>query len=96
VAVLREVLDRVRAKQPVTDQGVAQAWTTATGQPPAGKRLDHQLVALGGDVAIAESGKTRWRFPELETEAAAVAAERDAAGEDEARLGKIVYATDEG
>ena len=96
VAVLREVLDRVHARQPVTDQGVARAWTTATGQPPPGKRLDRELVALGGDVAIEESGTTRWRFPELETEAAAVEAERDAAGDDEARLGKIVYATDEG
>jgi hypothetical protein len=96
VAVLREVLDRVHAKQPVTDVGVARAWTTATGQPPPEKRLDRELVSLGGDVAIEDSGATRWRFPELETEAAAVEAERDAAAEDEARLGKIVYATDEG
>jgi hypothetical protein len=95
VAVLREVLERVRARQPVTDDAAAAAWTKAAGAAPPGKRVDRELVALGGDVVIEESGKTRWRFPELETEAAAVEAERDAAAEDEARLGKIVYATDE-
>ena len=96
LAVLHEVLDRVGVKQPVTDRGVADAWKSATGEAPPGKRLDRELVALGGDVAIEESGATRWRFPELETEAAAVEAERDAADEGEARLGKIVFATDEG
>jgi hypothetical protein len=96
LAVLHEVLDRVRVKQPVTDAGVAEAWKSATGEPPPGKRLDRELVALGGDVAIEESGATKWRFPELETEAAAVEAEREAAAEDEAKLGAVVYATDEG
>jgi hypothetical protein len=96
LAVLHEVLDRVRVKQPVTDAGVAEAWKKATGEAPPGKRLDRELVALGGDVAIEESGATKWRFAELETEAAAVEAEREAAAEDEARLGAVVYATDEG
>ncbi len=96
LAVLHEVLDRVRVKEPVTDAGVAAAWKSATGEAPPGKRLDRELVALGGDVAIEESGATKWRFPELETEAAAVEAERDAAAEDEAKLGAVVYATDEG
>ena len=80
----------------MTDEGVAAAWKSATGEAPPGKRVDRELVALGGDVAIEESGATKWRFPELETEAAAVEAERDAAGEDEAKLGAVVYATDEG
>ena len=97
LAVLREVLERVRGKQPVTDRVVADAWRVATGRPAAPKRLDRELVALGGDVAI-EAGAgaaTRWRFADLETEAAAVAAEREAAADEEARLGKVVYATDE-
>jgi len=96
LAVLHEVLDRVRVKEPVTDAGVAKAWKSATGEAPSGKRLDRELVALGGDVAIEESGATKWRFAELETEAAAVEAEREAAEEGEAKLGKVVYATDEG
>jgi hypothetical protein len=95
LAVLREVLERVRNKQPVTDGVVKEAWRRATGTAAPGARLDRELVALGGDVAIEPSGATRWRFADLETEAAAVAAEREAAAEDEARLGKVVYATDE-
>jgi hypothetical protein len=97
LAVLRAVLERVRGKQPVTDRVVADAWRGATGRPAEAKRLDRELIALGGDVDIEAGGgaETRWRFPDLETEAAAVAAERDAAAEEEARLGEVVYATDE-
>jgi hypothetical protein len=95
LSVLREVLERVRAKQPVTDEGVAAAWRRATGADPPPKRVDRELVELGGDVAVDDNGGTRWRFVDLETEAAAVAAERQAASEEEAQLGKIVYATDE-
>jgi len=95
LAVLRVVLERVRAKEPINDRSVADAWRTASGRPPPSKRIDHELVALGGDVEIQPDGQTRWRFPDLETEAAAVAAEREAAGDDEARLGRVVFATDE-
>jgi hypothetical protein len=95
LAVLRVVLEKLRAKQPVTDAAVAQAWRVATGHDAPPKSLDRELVALGGDVAIEPSGATRWRFADLETEAAAVAAEREAASEEEARLGEVVYATDE-
>lgn len=94
LAVLHTVLDRVRSKQPVTDEAVQAAWKGATGTAPPEKRVDRELVALGGDVEIQSSGQTRWRFADLETEAKAVAAEREAAAEDEARLGEIVYATD--
>jgi hypothetical protein len=98
LAVLREVVEKVRAKQPVTDRLVADAWRNATGRNPPAKRIDGELVKLGGDVAVessGSSGQTRWRFADLETEAAAVAAEREAASDEEARLGKIVFATDE-
>jgi hypothetical protein len=95
LAVLRVVLERVRAKDPVTDRTVAEAWRSATGREADPKRLDRELVALGGDIDIQPDGHTRWRFVDLETEAAAVAAEREAAADDEARLGKVVFATDE-
>jgi hypothetical protein len=95
LAVLREVLERVRSKQPVTDEVLTQAWQKASGEPPPKKRIDQELVKLGGDVAIEESGATRWRFADLETEAAAVEAEREAASDAEAKLGKVVFATDE-
>jgi hypothetical protein len=96
LAVLRVVLDRVHDKEPVTDRTVADAWRTAVGREADPKRLDRELVALGGDVDIQPDGQTRWRFVDLETEAAAVAAEREAATDEEARLGKVVFATDEG
>jgi hypothetical protein len=98
LAVLREVTERVRHKQPVTDEAVTQAWQTATGEAPPKKRIDLELVKLGGDVQIDETKTTvatRWRFAELETEAAAVEAERQAASDEEAKLGKVVFATDE-
>jgi hypothetical protein len=95
LAVLRAVLERIRGKQPVTDRVVADAWRGATGQGAPPKRLDRELVALGGDVDITEGGETRWRFADLETEATAVAAEREAAAEEEARLGDVVFASDE-
>ncbi|MGA3119584.1 MAG: hypothetical protein ABSF69_02340 [Polyangiaceae bacterium] len=95
LAVLRVVLERVRAKEPVTDSTVADAWRSAGGGPADPKRLDRELVALGGDVAIQPDGKTRWRFVDLEAEAVAVAAEREAAADEEARLGKVVFVTDD-
>jgi len=91
LAVMREVLERVRGKQPVTEDVVARAWRQATGSAPDGKKLDRELVALGGDVAVEPGDKTRWRFADLETEAAAVEAEREAAPEKEARLGKVIF-----
>ena len=91
LAVLREVLERVHKKEPVTDRAVGQAWRVATGNDPDTKRIDAELVALGGDVSL-ESSPTTWRFAELETEAAAVEAEREGQQrESEARLGKIVF-----
>jgi hypothetical protein len=95
LAVLRVVLERVRSKQPVTDTAVAEAWRIATGTPSEPKRLDRELLSLGGDVAIEPDGRTRWRFADLETEAAAVAAEREAASDEEASLGRVVFASDE-
>jgi hypothetical protein len=94
MAVLRTVLERIRGKQPVTDRVVADAWQKAAGSPPPPKRIDRELVALGGDVAIEPEGQTRWRFADLETEASAIEAEREAAAEEEARLGEVIYATD--
>jgi hypothetical protein len=95
LAVLREVLERVRRKQPVTDEVLSQAWERAAGEPPPKKRIDQELVKLGGDVAIEDTGATRWRFADLESESAAVEAEREAANDAEVKLGKVVFATDE-
>jgi hypothetical protein len=94
LAVLREVIERTNTKRPVTDASVEAAWSRATGAPADRVRIARELTELGGDVAIDEAGATRWRFVDLETEAAAVEAERTAAKPEEARLGPIVFDTE--
>ncbi|NUO50747.1 MAG: hypothetical protein HOV80_17995, partial [Polyangiaceae bacterium] len=66
------------------------------GIEPDPKELTKQVVALGGDVDLdrAEEG-VRYRFPDLELEARAVEAEREAAAEDEARVGKVVFSSED-
>ena len=52
------------------------------------------MVALGGDVEIEDDGKVRYRFPDLEAEAVALKAEREAASEEEARVGKVIFSSE--
>jgi hypothetical protein len=94
LALLRVVLERLRAKQPVTDGTAQDAWKAATGSEVPVDRLNQELVALGGKVQVDDDGQSRWRFADFETEATALAAERQAAAEDEAQLGEVVFATD--
>jgi hypothetical protein len=94
LAMLRVVLERLARKEAVRDRDVTEAWRRATGWPPDRKRIDRELIALGGDVALEPAEEMRWRFKDLELEAAAVQAEREAASEEEARLGAVVFATD--
>ena len=95
LGVLREILTRIEAKRPVTDQALVEAWTRATGTAPESKELTKRVVELGGDAEIQEqTGEVRYRFVDLETEAAALEAERDAAAEAEKAVGKVVFASD--
>jgi hypothetical protein len=93
IAVLQVVLERLRAKRPVQDAIVADAWKRATGDTPDSMALTRELTSLGGDVEM-ESGQARWRFVDLETEAAAVEAEREAASEEERKLEEVVFSTE--
>jgi hypothetical protein len=95
LALLRTVLTRVASKAPVTEEVLADAWKRAAGQAPDPKDLTRRVVELGGDAEIQEeSGEVRYRFVDLETEAAAQEAEREAASEEEKRVGKVVFASD--
>jgi hypothetical protein len=94
LAVLRETLTRIEKKQPVTDAALTAAWKQAAGEAPQSKELTREVVRLGGDAEIQESGEVRYRFADLETEAAALEAERDAAQDEERKVGRVVFASD--
>jgi hypothetical protein len=93
-AMLREVLEKA-GRAPITEGGLERAWRGAAGEEPPPKAVTREVVALGGDVDLEGGSDVRYRFPELDAEAAALEAERAAASEEEARLGPVVYATDE-
>jgi hypothetical protein len=95
LALLRTVLTRVAGKAPVTDEVLADAWKRAAGQAADPKDLTRRVVELGGDAEIQEdTGEVRYRFVDLETEAIALEAEREAASEEEKKVGKVVFASD--
>jgi hypothetical protein len=96
LALLREVITRTSEKKPVTDRALTKAWRVATGSEPDSKTITREVVELGGDVDLEASekeGGVRYRFVDLETEAAALEEERAEAPEEEKRVGKIVFDT---
>ncbi len=94
LAVLREVLARTPRKQPVTDAALRRAYREASGIEPSSAEITRRVVELGGDVDVGPEGQVRYRFAELEAEAEALEAERAQASDAEARIGKIVFASD--
>lgn len=95
LAVLREVVTHASKKEPIADEALRTAIRVATGEEPTSKDVTARVVELGGDVDIGPQGEVRYRFAELEADAEAVEEERARASEREARLGKIVFASDE-
>ncbi|MFT3771249.1 MAG: hypothetical protein QM820_38020 [Minicystis sp.] len=91
-AMLREILENV-GKGGVTEEALKTAWKDAAGTEPDPKELTREVVALGGDVDY-ESGKVQYRFADFESEAKAVEAEREAAAESEAKLGEVVFSSE--
>jgi hypothetical protein len=97
LALLREVITRTEEKKPITDRALTKAWRVATGEDPSSKAITREVVALGGDVdldASEKEGGVRYRFVDLETEAAALEEEREHASDEEKKIGKIVFASD--
>jgi hypothetical protein len=95
LALLRVVLNKIGEKQPITEPALVTAYRKASGLDPDEKELTRELVRLGGDVQIEAEGRVRYRFADLETEAAALEAEREAAADEEKRPGKVVFSSDE-
>ena len=94
LALLREVLTRMQRNQPITDRALTEAWKRSTGKSADPKDLTRRVVALGGDVDLQSTEGVRYRFAELETEAEALEQERQAAPESEAKVGKVIFASD--
>ncbi len=93
-AMLRAVLDGVRSGG-VGEEELARAWREASGEEPDPKTLTREVVALGGDVDLDQASRgVRFRFPDLEAEAAALEAEREAASEEEARVGPVIFSSE--
>jgi hypothetical protein len=94
LSLLREILTRVEARAPLTEPNLRAAWKSGAGTEPESKALTRAVVDLGGDVDIEPTGEVRYRFVDLETEAAALEEERAAAEDAEARVGKVIFGSD--
>lgn len=96
-AVLQAVLEEGK-RGGVTEERLAERWRIATGEEPSEAELFREVRKLGGDVDLEGSGEpgqgTRYRFPDLELEAKAVEAEREAASDAEARVGPVVFTSE--
>jgi hypothetical protein len=90
--MLREILEHLGTGE-VTDASLRRAWKEAAGTEPDAKELTREVVALGGDVDF-EDGTVRYRFPDFEAEAKALEAERDAAAESEAKVGQVIFSSE--
>jgi hypothetical protein len=90
--MLKEILEHQKDGE-VTDESLRRAWKEASGVEPDPKELTREVVALGGDVDY-EEGRVRYRFPDFEAEAKALDAEREAAAESEARVGEVVFSSE--
>lgn len=99
LTMLRTVLAHVQkpeSRDQLTEEALAAAWTEGAGTPPLPEELRRRVVDLGGDIAIDENtGATRYRFVDLEAEADALETERAQASEEEKRVGRVVFRTDD-
>ena len=96
LAILKEVLTRAPKKESVPDEALRVAYRVATGVDPTSKEITRRVVELGGDVDPGPNGEVRYRFVDLEAEAEALEEERAHASPAEAKLGRVVFASDDG
>lgn len=102
-AVLRAVLSTLHegglnegglAEGGVKDEALRSAYRAAAGRDPDPKELTREVVSLGGDVDLEAPDGIRYRFPDLKAEVAALRAEREAAAEEEAKVGKVIFSSE--
>jgi hypothetical protein len=92
--IMKEVLTRAPKREEVSDETLRAAVRVATGREPTSKEITREVVALGGDVSPGPEGEIRYRFADLEAEAEALEEERERASPEEARVGRVVFASD--
>jgi hypothetical protein len=95
LAILRAVIERASNHEVVPDQTLRSAYRVATGVEPTSKEITAHVVDLGGDVDVGPEGEVRYRFADLEADALLLEEEREQAPIEEAKLGRIVFASDE-
>jgi hypothetical protein len=94
-AILRGILENAKGSG-VSDKELKERYRFATGEEVSDKEITKQVVALGGDVDLGRAAEgVRYRFPDLELEARAVEAEREAASEAETKVGKVVFSSED-
>ena len=94
LSILREVLAHAPKKELVSDEALRVAYREATGVEARSKEITKRVVDLGGDVDTGPNGEIRYRFADLEAEAEALEEDRAQASDDEAKLGRVVFASD--
>ncbi len=94
LGVLREVVTHAAKGEAVDDAALRTAVRVATGREPTSREVSVRVAELGGDAVVSEAGEVRYRFAEMEADASAAEEDREAATEGEARLGKVVFASD--
>ncbi len=107
--LLRAILEHARARTPATENSLREAWSRAAGSRPSEAELSRAILDLGGDVDLEASEHTkvrvgertvegspvRYRFADLEAEAEALEDERSHASDQEAKLGKMVFTSED-
>lgn len=94
-AVLQAVLERAKDGG-ISDRELKDRYRFASGIEPDDKEITKHVLALGGDVDMDRAADgVRYRFQDLELEAKAVEAEREQASDEEAKVGKVVFSSDE-
>lgn len=94
LAMLREILERAPKAEPVDEDQLRRAYRIAAGSEPSDAMIRERIVELGGDVDLEGGEPIKYRFPDLEEEAAAVAEERERADDDEAKVGAVVFTSE--
>ncbi|HEY3234904.1 MAG TPA: hypothetical protein VGJ84_09305 [Polyangiaceae bacterium] len=95
-AILQAVLENGNNPNGISDAELVGRYRVAAGRAPSSKEMNRYLVSLGADVDLDQAKEgVRYRFRDLELESEAVHAEREAATDEEARLGRVVFSTEE-